>query len=645
MKKILFPACCLALMLSATSCTDYFLDLEPTDTQTEANYYKTAAQFQAAAYSTYSFYAFRDLTEKVNNTNYTHTIYNTWDPNTDMGSSYSEAAKGTLAAPTSDAYWSIGYAKIRKCNVVISKADEYTGTEDISASVGVAKFFRAYQYFWLLQRFGGVPIVTDVLSSSSEETYGGRNSRYEVVAQILADLDDAIAKLPNESAYDGSVTKQGAQAFKARVLLFEGTWEKYVGTTTDGDGTSSGAGSTKPAGYPSVESMLTEAASLAETVMNSGKYELMSAAGTVYEPIAYFYIFNLEDANTNPMGWTKSDNHEFILQVAYDHTSFRSNKNLTHAYGWDPASTIGGGTDLKWMLMAPCTHDGLPYFYSQDFKGFNKMNDIYTNRDYRLTSQMLIPGQAYYTMGTYGADATTYKSADYVTCFDFPNPMPRNTSITAVGATGYSMRKMTSERKDYGDTEESYNYPVLRLAEVYLIYAEAKCELGNGSISDADLDKSINRLHARAGVANINNASVAIANANYARNTGKEGTLTMLDLIRNERAIELICENQRGFDLMRWGIAEETFNNNNHLGMVIKNADGTDTEYVGADIAGSPCWTESVLIYGTETLPDGSVAYITCPKSQAHMSRNHYLNPLPTNQIQLNPALIQNPGF
>ena len=164
---------------------------------------------------------------------------------------------------------------------------------------------------------------------------------------------------------------------------------------------------------------------------------------------------------------------------------------------------------------------------------------------------------------------------------------------------------MCSERKDYKDTDEGYNYPVLRLAEVYLIYAEAKCELGDGRISDSDLDKSINLLHDRGGSARISNASVAQANANYQANTGKSGNLTMLDLIRNERAVELRNENLRPTDLLRWGIA----------------------------------------IYGYGTLDDGSQALIINSKSQFNMQRKHYLYPLPLAQIQLNPALLQNPGY
>ena len=83
MKKHTIMAGCISLMLMATSCSDYFLDLYPTDTQTEANYYQTAEQFEAAANGTYSFYGFKDVSEKVNGTNYTHSVYNIWDNGSD----------------------------------------------------------------------------------------------------------------------------------------------------------------------------------------------------------------------------------------------------------------------------------------------------------------------------------------------------------------------------------------------------------------------------------------------------------------------------------------------------------------------------------------------------------------------------------
>lgn len=631
-----------------TSCTDYFLDLKPLDTQTEANYYQTAKQFEAAANGTYSFYGYKKISEKVNGKDCAHDFGWVWDSNTDLLAGVSNTANGTLAASENDGYWGLCYAKIRKCNILLEKAEQYSGSESIEPYVATAKFFRAYQYYWMLMRFGGVPIVTRPLSSTSGELYMARNSRYEVVGQIIADLRDAIAGLPDEAAHDGHVTKQGAQGFLARVLLFEATWEKYVGETTDGDGIREGAGTAKPAGYPSVNEMLTEAAALSEKVIDSGFYELWDAKGTPYESIAYNFLFNLEDENTNPMGYPKSRNREFILMDCYDRSSNRSGSNITHTFGGDNNGL--GAVTLNWINMVPCVSDGLPYFYSEDYRGFDKMTDIYENRDYRFTSTVKKPGCKYFMMGTLGGNKDRYAKADYVTCFDFPDGVvDYYPSVTSAGVTGFQNRKMISECSlAQKDGDESYDYPILRLAEMYLIFAEAKCELGNGQISDQDFDKSINVLHKRGGSAPISNASVAKANQNYLKNTGKTGNLTILELIRNERAVELRNEYARQTDLLRWAIAEETINAN-RLGVVIKNPDGTDTEivnfhYYSGDTP-QPTYTSASNIYGEEILPDGSAALIVNAKSQFNMKRHNYLYPLPISQIQLNENLLQNPGY
>ena len=631
-----------------TSCTDYFLDLKPLDTQTEANYYQTAKQFEAAANGTYSFYGYKKISEKVNGKDCAHDFGWVWDSNTDLLAGVSNTANGTLAASENDGYWGLCYAKIRKCNILLEKAEQYSGSESIEPYVATAKFFRAYQYYWMLMRFGGVPIVTRPLSSTSGELYMPRNSRYEVVGRIIADLRDAIAGLPDEAAHDGHVTKQGAQGFLARVLLFEATWEKYVGDSTDGDGVQEGAGTAKPAGYPSVNEMLTEAAALSEKVIDSGFYELWDAKGTPYESIAYNFLFNLEDENTNPMGYPKSRNREFILMDCYDCSSNRSGSNITHTFGGDNNGL--GAVTLNWINMVPCVSDGLPYFYSEDYRGFDKMTDIYENRDSRFTSTVKKPGCKYFMMGTLGGNKDRYAKADYVNCFDFPDGVvDYYPSVTSAGVTGFQNRKMISECSlAQKDGDESYDYPILRLAEMYLIFAEAKCELGNGQISDLDLDKSINVLHKRGGSAPISNASVAKANQNYLKNTGKTGNLTILELIRNERAVELRNEYARQTDLLRWAIAEETINAN-RLGVVIKNPDGTDTEIVNFQYYSGdtpqPTYTSASNIYGEEILPDGSAALIVNAKSQFNMKRHNYLYPLPISQLQLNENLLQNPGY
>lgn len=630
MKKNLILAGLAAVSLTVVSCTGYFIDLQPTDTQTEASYYMNAEQFEAAANGLYSISFSTDS-----------------DTEASVGG-YSSKVKGSEAPAKSNGTWTSGYQNLRKCNVLLQKADEYTGTEDIRKSIATAYFFRAFNYFNLMRTFGGVPLVNTVLTTASEELYAPRNSRYEVFGQILSDLDKAIADLPAESAYDGHISKEGAQAFKAHVLMFEGTWEKYVGTTTDGDGVSSGAGSAKPSNYPSVEAMLTEAAALAEAVINSGKYALWGDTDDKWRPIAYNYLFNLEDSESNPMGWDDAQNKESIIKRAYDFAAgVKNGIQLTHNI-WDTFDQHGR-VSLEWMNAALCTTDGLPYLYSVDYNGYDKMDDQFKNRDYRLTSTVRIPGQTYFDMGNYGADASLYAKANYVDKFEFPEVCtPYYPNVTKMGNSGFGDRKFTYERLGRADNDESFTYSYIRLAEMYIIYAEAKCELGNGSISDADLNKSINLLHHRAGVASISNASVGQANANYQKNTGRAGSLTILDLIRNESFVEFRNEGKRFYDLLRWGKAEECLNTN-RLGVVLQNADGTDTEIKNFSytVGGTTknCYSEQLNVYGLETLPDGAQALIVASKDETGMTRKNYLTPIPLDEIALNGALVQNPGF
>jgi hypothetical protein len=107
------------------------------------------------------------------------------DNNSDLSANANAAGydlgHGTIA--TGSTNWS--YNGIRSCNTLLSKADSYAGTGDISQYVGEAYFFRAFAYFGLLKNFGGVPIVTTLLDVNSPELYAPRNSRYEVVTQVF----------------------------------------------------------------------------------------------------------------------------------------------------------------------------------------------------------------------------------------------------------------------------------------------------------------------------------------------------------------------------------------------------------------------------------------------------------------------------
>lgn len=112
------------------------------------------------------------------------------DQNTDINGLTSNGG-GTVQE--SDWHWDKPYSHIRTCNILLAKANEYDGNqEDIAQSVGTAYFFRAWQHFYLLQYFGGIPIVDHVLDVSDPVLFGVRNSRYEVIDFIASDLRLAI---------------------------------------------------------------------------------------------------------------------------------------------------------------------------------------------------------------------------------------------------------------------------------------------------------------------------------------------------------------------------------------------------------------------------------------------------------------------
>ena len=180
--------------------------------------------------------------------------------------------------------------------------------------------------------------------------------------------------------------------------------------------------------------------------------------------------------------------------------------------------------------------------------------------------------------------------------------------------------------------DESANYPVLRLAEVYLNYAEA-CYERYGKVTDTQLD-GINELRARAGVAALTNKLV------------EDNGLDMLEEIRRERAIELYMEGARFDDLKRWGIAENALNTS-RCGMVV-GGDGYETEFKSADGTSTNRYAKNSFVWGEEKVQtgDGVLNCVVISSAANHsFMKKHYLWPIPQKQIDLNPSLKQNPGY
>lgn len=484
---------------------------------------------------------------------------------TTFGQGPNSISNGTYLPPDESGQWNGTYASLRSINYLLMKSEEYENAQEIQRWVGEAYFFRAFNYFNLLVTYGGVPIIKDVLDTDSEELNAPRDSREAVADLIISDLQKAIERLPKQSDIPvselGKVSKEAAQAFLSRVALFEGTWAKFHG------------------GSKSSERLIT-AAQAAKQVIDGGYFSLFTAFGN---DASYRKLF-IEAGE---------DCSEVILSRRYV-----KDINGTHnATRWLDQNVMN---PVRSLVDDYLCSDGLPIEKSDLFQGYATMASEFENRDPRLMQTILKPGVTY--IG-FGALEMVYEKPR------MEGPATR---------TGYTNYKFLGELEESWAGRSEYDNIVIRYGEVLLNYAEAKFE-SDGSISDADLDISINKLRDRVGMPHLTNSFVT-ANG-----------LDMRTEIRRERKIELACEGYRFNDILRWKVAEEL------MPEAIKGIKFVGTEYETA----FPELTPGVHFQVDD---DG---YIVAEPASARTfdPSKHYLRPLPKKQINLNPNLEQNPGW
>lgn len=550
------------------------LDLEPQDRVSDATYWNDATQFKLAANSFY---------------NYLRTFNNgngDGHSGSDLGADRGVFARGTNTIVSNDDNYNNAYRWIRNINYLLAKATEFKDPDAIKVYVAEAKFFRAYVYFdKLLTSYGGVILIRDVLSTDSPELTAARSTRDETIDFIIQDLEEAIPDLPDESAIaasdKGRVSKQAAQAFLGRIGLYEGTWQKY----RSGNATR-------------YNTLLDKAISNSDAVITAGIHALFKPAALGDSALKYMFI--LENQKSNPAGITKAANQEYILAVRYE-----SNNLLKTIPNQISFGALGADMSRKMADMYLCS-DGLPIEKTSVAFSRATLQSEYQNRDHRMRYYMMIPGYPYWQNATNWHINWDWSTADLANARPPHNPWSND-------ITGYNNQQWAAERQ-VPNSQEGYDYPVIRLAEVYLNYAEALYER-NGVISDADLDKSLNKVRNR-----VNASMPKLSNALVSDNG-----LDMREEIRRERAIELQGEGFRMDDLKRWYIA--------HIELVkpLLGVRWKGTEF------------ETKYTNAPTLTADGDV--LADPVTERKFSEKNYLIPIPTNQIQLNSNLKQNPGW
>ena len=489
-------------------------------------------------------------------------------------------SRGTNTIPTSDGTYTSNYNHIRRTNLLLSNAEKYGDKASIKTYMGEAYFFRAWSYFDLLKAYGDVIIVNGVADQNDPLMSAKRNDRSEVVDLIVSDLQNAVENLP-ETASDaqGRLCKATANAFLSRVALYEGTWQKFHNNNAE-----------------RAKNLLDIAAKAAKAVIDTKKYVLFGTSGAsmALGTQAYRYMFILEDVQSNPAGVTKKDNNEYIFVRHHDATLATIGKNISRE---KIANTELTTYNFAKLYLA---QDGLPIEKSKVFKDDGKVGDEYKNRDNRMNNTLLVPGQKYWT--NYNP-RKTWDDNDLATA---------NTYNGNFGL-GYAPQKWATERAIEKDGMESYDFPIIRYAEVLLNYAEAVYER-DGKISDSDLDISLNLVRLRINP-NMPKLSNALVDGNG---------LSMEEEIRRERTVEFYDENFRLDDLKRWNTAWQT------LTQPLVGVKWTGTEY-------------ETLMSKTEFAKDSEGRLVF--DNDRQWSEKNYLYPLPDDQLQLNPNLGQNPKW
>ncbi len=443
-------------------------------------------------------------------------------------------------------YWP--YQNIRYANefIIGLQASEFE-QEFIDHRVAEARFLRAYMYFQMAIRFGGVPILTEPqdVNAPAEELNVPRNSEKEVFDFIASELD-AIIPILEEDTDEGRVNRYTAYALKSQAMMFAASVAEFDGTL-ELDGI---------LGIPSGEAASYWQASLdaSDDIISSGKYSLYNkVAGDPAENFAQIFI---DEANP-----------ERIFVEVYDPAMGKGQSWGVGAVPFEFRQTWGSNFCPFMNLIDEFEYiDGTPGALDPDLVDavhLFDIDDVFRNRDPRFLATFFFPesdwqgGKVYFhkrtvvgtdtlTSGTIGDDKWPAKAAN------------RNTVNT-----GFLTRKRFDE-SEIGPLRETSDedYIIYRYGEILLNYAEAAFYLGQ---TGEALDK-LNMVRERAGMPLL-------------------GTITE-EAIRHERTVELAFEENRYWDLRRWRIAHEVLDGLRTKGMEFTyyyNEDKYDFMYKNGD--------------------------------------------------------------
>lgn len=584
--NILSAGLLLATAVSFSSCDD-FLTRDPQDTVTDVpSFWNNEENLRTSFldYYTYFFPGYRSSWERADN--FAETNVADWTDD----NAQEVATLFTKVAPTSDAgNWN--FKKIRNMNLLLSRIQSSTlGEEAKNHWSGVARLFRAMEYAKLVQKFGDVPYYDAVVGSTdNEQLYRARDPRTTVMDKVNEDLAFACANIRvNDGTKGLTVNRAVAQGFASRIMLFEGTWQKYHANNT-----------AKAAEY------LKAAKDYAAALMQTNAYSIAPS---------YKSLTTSEDLAGNP---------EIIMYRSYVENV------VMHSLMSFQNTEMEMSSPSRSFIDAFLTKNGLPIHQAgnTDYKGKEFAKEI-QNRDPRLAdnideeSGLRLNGVAavYAASGYY---ANRYVNKDLI---NKPGGMS-NTNTTDAPVMKLNEVLMN-----------------------YIEAAAELADLGQYTLTQADFDKTINAIRDRQStqMPHVTLAGNALkVNGVEINDPDRDATVKpIIWEIRRERRVELAYEGLRFNDLRRWGkleYADMTKNKKLNMGAWINKADYPENADALAKI--TLCDENGNIVTGNE----GYIMPITEVAKMRQMADKDYLYPIPVDQITMYEThgfkLTQNPGW
>ena len=474
----------------------------------------------------------------------------------------------------SSADWKDAFEQIRHANYILTGLKVSSLADGLKANyAGLARLGRAWTYYQLVRQYGDVPWIETVVTTEDYDImFGPRLDRDVVMDSVLSDLNYAAEHITwtNKQRFTADL----ALAMKSEVALYEGTYCTYRNAT---DNAGKAANPTRAKTY-------LEACVDACNKLMAKNYTLSPS---------YKAIYNSVDLSTNP---------EIIFYKPYSKNKFM---HSTIDYTMNTSGTHGMTKDA---FDAYLFLDGKPK--STTTLNTNDAAVLNAQNQYSISSALAV------------RDKRLQATLDTVLAFK-GHERSRAGSHAFTSSTGYAIAKYdnvvdltTNERNN--TNKQFTDCPIYWLSMIYLNFAEAKAELG--TLTQADLDKSINKLQARAGLP----AMTLTPAADPANNMGVSDLLWE---VRRVRRCELMFDNWiRYWDLVRWHKLD-LLDSENHPNI-----------YLGANLTNVASPEVDV---NTDKYMIGSNTLAQVRKYE----KKHYFYPIPTGQITLNGKLTQNPDW